>query len=334
VNRPTLIPGLLRIWRGPSELQLGADPSRAVLLQLPDPRTAQVLDLLDGTRAERAVLLRAAELGISATETRSLLDTLQAAGLVLPATSLMPGRLSGESAALALGDRTVPPTSALRRRAAARVVLTGRGRLGAPIAVALAEAGIGHVQPDLPGLVAPGELAGGPLRGTEIGQTRRAAVTEAILRAAPGTATHGVRRGSTSLVVQLDHDQPVSLVAAAHAVRRQPHLVVTIREGVAVVGPLVPPTGAPCLNCLDLHRRDRDEGWPGLPPRPDQPEPCAVATVLAASAYATAEILTYLEGGAPETLGASVEISSPSRSRRRTWPAHPRCPCGRSQKNQ
>ena len=339
MNRPTLIPGLPRVWRGPSELQLGSDPARAVLLQLDDPRTAGVLDLLDGTRPEHAVLLRAAELGVAPEETHALLDALHSAGLVLPAAALLPPslppqarrRLTGEAAALALRGPAAGPAEVLRRRATARVMITGRGRLGAPIAVALAEAGVGQVHADLPGAVGPGELAGGPLRGADVGRPRQEAISAAVQRAAPGTNTHAVRRGPASLVVQLDHDQPVSLVAAAHAARRQPHLAVTIREGAAVIGPLVAPEGGPCLNCLDLHRRDRDAGWPGpaAHPRHDAVEPCTVATLLAATAYATAEILTHLDGGPPQTPGAAAEITAPSRVRRRTWPAHPVCPCAR-----
>jgi bacteriocin biosynthesis cyclodehydratase domain-containing protein len=343
VNRPTLIPGLTRVWRGASELQLGSDPARAVVLQLPDPRAACLLDLLDGTRPERAVLLHAAGLGVPPAEARALLDTLHAAGLVLPAASLIPAtladhtrhRLLGEAAALAWQhltaeppDPAATPARALRRRAAARVVITGHGRLGAGIAVALAEAGVGHVHPDLPGLVGPGELAAGPLRGIDIGRPRRETIAAAVQLVAPTTQTHGVRRVPASLVVQLDHDQPVTLVAAAHLARRQPHLAVTIREGAAVIGPLVPPTGAPCLNCLDLHRLERDAAWPGGPQR-KAAEPGAVTTLLAATAFAAAEVLTFLDGGVPQTLGASAEIGAPGRMRRRTWPPHPACPCAR-----
>ncbi|MGX6605842.1 ThiF family adenylyltransferase [Micromonosporaceae bacterium Da 78-11] len=336
MNRPTLIPGLPRTWRGPSELQLGSDPARAVVLHLPDPRAADLLDLLDGTRPERAVLLHAADLGIPPADARALLDTLQTAGLVLPAAALCPAALAGhlmsEAAALALHGPDAPaPAHTLRRRATARVVITGHGRLGAGIAVALAEAGVGHVHPDLPGLVDPSELAGGPLRGSDIGRPRRETIAEAVQQASPTTRTHGVRRMPASLVVQLDHDQPVSLVAAAHTARRQPHLAVTVRDGAAVIGPLVPSTGAPCLNCLDLHRKERDAGWPGRPAgrRSAVAEPGAVATLLTATAYAAAEVLTFLDGGAPQTLGAAAEITAPGRIRRRTWPPHPSCGCTR-----
>jgi hypothetical protein len=333
VNRPTLIPGLPRLWCSDGQLQLGSDPARALRLRLPDPRAAEVLDLLDGTRSERLILQRAAEIGIPPDECRALLSTLQDAGLVLPRSALRPpaDRLAGEAAALALHGAG-PPASFLRRRRDARVVLAGHGRLGAGIAVALAEAGVGQVQPDLSGAVRAGDLAGGPLRASDIGKPRREAIIEAMRRAAP-EVHHGVRRTSATLLVQFDHDQPVSLLAAALHARRQPHLAVTIREGVAVIGPLVAASGDPCLNCLALHRRDRDAEWPDPPGRAGRsatvPEPCTVTTVLTATAFVAAEVLAFLDGGSPQTTGATVEITGPGRVRRRTWTPHPACTCGR-----
>jgi hypothetical protein len=331
MNRPTLLPGLPRVWRGPTELQLGSGPARAVLLQLPDPRVAGLLDLLDGTRSERLVLLEAAGRGIPPGDAQVLLETLQAAGLACPAAALLPPlpeparlRLLSEAGALAHTHPARAPARTLRQRAASRVVVSGYGRLGAGIAVALAEAGVGQVQPDLPGDVVAGELPGSPLHQADVGRPRREAVADAIARAAPGT--EGDRRADTAVVVQLNHDQPAALVATMHAQRRQPHLAVTVRESAAVIGPFVPATGAPCLACLELHRRDRDPGWPGLP-RPETPEPCAVTTLLAATAFAAAEVLAFLDGATPDTLGTATEISAAGRFRRRTWPPHPDCDC-------
>jgi hypothetical protein len=204
VTRPLLLPGLPRVWRSADELQLGADPFRAVVVRLPDSRTAVILDLLDGTRSERAVLARSAELGIPADQSHALIATLRAAGLVRPATELIPNglppatrrRLIGEAAALAR-TTTPSPAETLRRRWHSRVVINGHGRLAAPIAVALAESGVGQVRPEVPGVVGPGELPGSPLRPTDLGRPRRAAISDAVLRAAPDTRTPPVRRPPT-----------------------------------------------------------------------------------------------------------------------------------------
>ncbi|HEY8472647.1 MAG TPA: TOMM precursor leader peptide-binding protein [Natronosporangium sp.] len=316
--RPTLVPGLRRIWRGRCSLQLGVDPARAVVLELPDPRAAQVLDLLDGTRSERTVITEAERLGVPEPTTRSLLAALRQAGLVLGAQSLLPHnlpepirrRLADEAAALALRGADAPGTPAqiLRRRAAAKVVVAGDGRLLTPVAVALAESGVGHVAP-----------------ATE-------AAAEAIRRAAPGTATAPLRRSETTFAVHVGALGPANLIAAGYARYRVPHLLVAIRDGTALIGPLVPPRGQPCLNCLDLHRRDRDPAWPRLAAElaAAGDEPCATTTRLAAAGLAAAEVLSWLDGGEPATLGALVELAAPGQLRRRSWPPHPRCDCARA----
>jgi bacteriocin biosynthesis cyclodehydratase domain-containing protein len=340
LRRPILLPGLARAWRGPHTLQLGLDPPRAITIDLPDPRVARILDLLDGRRTERAVLARVVADGVSADDAVVLLNALHAAGLVMPATDLLPPtlpeaarhRLIGEATALALHHRPDGPTpvQVLRRRAAGRVVITGSGRLAAPTAVALAEAGVGQVHADLSGAVLASELPGGPLLASDVGRPRAEAIAAAVSRAAPETGTRTIRRGAASLVVQLGYGEPAALLAAAHARRRQAHLAVAIRDGSAVVGPLVRPGNGPCLNCVELHRQDRDPGRPAsTSPHPATAEPCAVATLLATTGYAVAEALAFLDGGIPATLGASVEITAPGRTRRRTWAPHPDCRCAR-----
>ncbi|MCM0678995.1 hypothetical protein NCC78_30640, partial [Micromonospora phytophila] len=107
--RPTLLPGLTRLWRDRHTLQLGVEPGRAVLLEIANPRAARLLDLLDGTRSERGVLEHAAA-DVAPDEARTLLDALRAAGLVVPAHTLLPrdlagparARLAAEAGALAL----------------------------------------------------------------------------------------------------------------------------------------------------------------------------------------------------------------------------------------
>lgn len=340
--RPTLVPGLVRLWRDRHTLQLGLDPARAVVIEVADPTVVRLLNLLDGTRSERTVLEQAAKGKVSRDQARALLDTLQEAGLVVPAQSLLPtslaeparGRLAAEAAALALrrADSPGTPAQILRRRAAATVVVTGRGRLAAPLAVALAQAGVGHVHAELAGRVAPTDVVASGLRAADVGRPRAEAVAEAITRTAPGTDTRPAPRGQSSLVIQVGMDRPAGLLAAAYARRRQAHLLVTVRDGTPVIGPLVPSAGSPCLNCLDLHRTERDPAWPTLAAQlaaAPADDPCQAATLLTAAGYAAAEALTLLDGGTPELVGAAVEIEAPARIRRRTWPPHPACGCAR-----
>ncbi|MFC0503293.1 ThiF family adenylyltransferase [Micromonospora costi] len=339
--RPTLLPGLTRLWRDRHTLQLGLGPGHAVLLEVADPRAARLLDLLDGTRSERGVLTHPVAADVGADQARTLLDALRAAGLLVPGHSLLPrdlagparARLAAEAGALALSAATLPasPAQVLRRRRAAAVLVTGPGRLGAAVAVALAQAGVGQLTVDLAGPVRPADLVGTGIPAADLGRPLATATREAMARAAPG-ATTAQRRGRVDLVVQLGADRPAALVAAGHAQRRQPHLLITVREGVAVVGPMVRPPVGPCLNCVDLHRVDRDPAWPRLAAQlaAEEPNPAvATATLLAATGFAVTEALAQLDGGTPETLGGSMEIHGPRRLRRRGWPPHPGCGCSR-----
>jgi bacteriocin biosynthesis cyclodehydratase domain-containing protein len=268
-------------------------------------------------------------------EAAALLDTLHAAGLVVPARSLfppaMPERLTAEAAALAFSGPEAAPARTLRRRAAAKVVVTGASRLAPGVAVALAEAGAGHVHPDLTGAVTRHEPPGGPLTEADIGEPRAGAVAEAIRRSAPGTRTHPVRHGAAFLVIQLGHGDPATSAPTAGALRHRPRLTATVREGSVSIGPLFLPGSGPCPECIARHRADRGAQWPQ--PRFAETgavvEPCSVATLLSAVARITHEALTFLDGGTPETLGAEVVITTPARTRRRTWAPHPACRCTR-----
>ncbi|RIV29844.1 TOMM precursor leader peptide-binding protein [Micromonospora radicis] len=340
--RPTLLPGLTRLWRDRHTLQLGLGAERAVLVEIADPRAVRLLDLLDGAHSERQVLTGVTGDGVRPEHAHALLDALRAAGLVVPAHTLWPRDLAGprrtqlaaEADALALAADRLPgtPAQVLRRRLAARVTVTGVGPCGAAIAVALAQAGVGHVHPALPGPVRPVDLVGTGIPAEEIGRPLGRTVQALVARAAPGTATGPLRRPRPDLVIQLGVDRPAALLAAGHAQRRQPHLLVDIREGVPVVGPLVRPPAGPCLGCLDLHRTDRDPDWPALAAQlagGPSGSTCAAGTLLAATAYAVSEVLSQLDGGTPETLGGAIEVVAPGNVRRRRWPPHPRCGCGR-----
>jgi bacteriocin biosynthesis cyclodehydratase domain-containing protein len=112
------------------------------------------------------------------------------------------------------------------------------------------------------------------------------------------------------------------------------HLAVSVRDGTVVVGPLVRPRHTPCLNCLDLHRRDRDPGWPAVAAQLSGgfgvDDAVEATTALAGAAYAAAEVLVHIDGGQPRTLGATVEIASPGNPVRRQWTQHPECGCRRA----
>src|SRR5437762_12169306 len=93
MSRPTLLPGLRRLWRDRHAVQLGTDPRRAVVLEFADPALARVLDLLDGSRTAPVVLRDAAAFGVTEPAATALLALLREGGLVVEAHTLVPSGL-------------------------------------------------------------------------------------------------------------------------------------------------------------------------------------------------------------------------------------------------
>jgi len=343
VGRPTLLPTLRRLWRDSRRLQLGTDPERAVLLELSDPSRARVLDLLDGGHTEAGVIRQAAREGIPSSETTALLAALRAAGLVLDQRAIHPRnlgaagrhRLSTEVAALAMRrNGTNTPAGILRRRRAASVLITGASRLAVPIACALGSAGVGHPWPEVEGVTRVTDSVPAGLIPADAHRPRGVAAVEALRRAAPDAVLTPLRPTEATFAVLAGQSAPAPVTALSLAARHLPHLAVDSRDGTMIVGPLVRPGVTPCLNCLDLHRRDRDPAWPILAAQlhtaPDGYSPLAVTTALAGVAYAVAEVLRHIDGGVPRTLGATIELDEPGRERRRQWGHHPNCGCVRT----
>ncbi|HKD98796.1 MAG TPA: hypothetical protein VKB69_14550 [Micromonosporaceae bacterium] len=362
----TLVPGLRRLWRDEHAVQLGVDPARAIVVELPDPRTARVLDLLDGSRTEQGVLRDAVGLGVPRDVAGALVGALRAANVVVVTDTLLPSslpeparqRLVSEAASIAMRRRSlerpsepvtpstaapvpgrpararVPaaaPAEVLRRRAATSVQVTGASRLVVPICSALATAGIGHVDPALVGRVRPTDCAIGGLLPADADRPRGTAATEAVMRAAPHADTRSLRDGAAGFVVQVGQGVPAELAAFGYARRALPHLLIEERDESILVGPLVTAGGSPCLRCLDLHRRDRDPAWPALVAQlataGDEATTASTATTIVAVGVAVAQILGYLDGLDVVTIGASIEVGPPIHLRRRSWAAHPRCDC-------
>ncbi|WP_212833667.1 hypothetical protein [Catellatospora sp. TT07R-123] len=310
--RPTLLPGLRLLWRNRHTVQLGTDPGQAVVLELPHPAAARLFELLDGARTERAVLAEMGRIGMAAAQVHEILGALVEAGLVVPADALLPAalppdrrdELRDEATALALrqaGQHGARPARTLRRRGAARIVVAGTGPLADLLGQTLQAAGVGTV--------AWVRTPGGTARVS-------------------GAARHPMRATDATFRVQVG-----PAVTGRGTRRRVPHLALGVRDGTAVVGPLVPATGGPCLHCLELHRADRDPCWPDLAAQLVQavPErdPCAAATRVTAAGFAAAEVLAYLDGAEPTTIGTTVEINGVAPWRRRSWAPHPACDCTR-----
>jgi hypothetical protein len=244
-------------------------------------------------------------------------------------------RLAAELAALATRHGAVAAEILNARRHCA-VAIHGAGRVAAHVAALLAAAGIGRVHLVDGDDVRLHQAMPGGLGPDDEGRRFAVAASAAVRRAAPEAETTALPMGERPDLVVLAIDEPIDgdQRDALHA-RDCAHLAVRLGPDHGAVGPLVIPGLTSCLRCGDLHRHDRDPAWTTLAVqltvarRHGRASDVGVATVIAG--ITALQALAYLDGGDPAVIDGTLELHLPDwRIRRRSWPAHPDCDCGRA----
>lgn len=335
-----LNPAVRVLWRAADVVQLELG-SRAVLIEGVDAAIVRRLVAADATPAMTQV-------DPTEDSTRHSLTSLAEAGYLWPRAD--PGssdvdsdarrappqpRLAAELAALT-AQHGAGAAELLNARRHCAVAVHGAGRVAAHVAALLAAAGIGRIHLLDADDVRLHQAMPGGVGPADEGRRFVAAASAAVLRAAPETDTTPLPMGVRPDLVVLAVDEPIDgdRRDALHA-RESAHLAIRLGADYGVVGPLVIPGFTSCLRCADLHRRDRDPAWTALAVqlmvarRQGAPSDVGLATVVAG--VAALQALAYLDGGEPAVIEGTLELHLPDwRIRRRSWPAHPSCDCGRA----
>jgi hypothetical protein len=356
-QRPVVKPGLRRVWRDATTLQLGLDPDRAIVLSGVTPSTALLLEQFDGTRDVDGLRASADVLGLGA-GTADRLVALLAGASVLDDAASDAGPL--RALALAERERLAPDLAAaslvsgdgsaglstISRRQAATVLIIGAGRVGSAVAALLAAAGIGRIAVEDAGITSQADRSPGGIDAADVGISRADAAMRAAHRASSSVVTisHPDSLGSRSAgLVILALNGPSHIDRLDNLMRAgTPHLLTTVRETTGTVGPFVFPGASACRRCLDLHRRDRDPSWPVIAAqlateaRRARPAACDVVLASQVASICASQALQYLDGGAgpaadhphPASRNGTLEVRLTDwRVRRRSWPPHPACGC-------
>ncbi|MPQ99859.1 thiamine biosynthesis protein ThiF [Modestobacter sp. I12A-02628] len=331
-----------------SSLRIGGlDGADGLLVTGGGPWLAPLVRGLDGRRSTRTVLADAAATGLDPVAVHDLLDGLRSAGL---RTDVDPADLLAAEAGPAARSRTaveLPGTLGAapqdggrsptwRARRAARVVVDGATRVGAPLASVLAASGIGRLDVRDRRPVASADAVVGGVTAQDEGRLRSMAAADAVRRVHPTVDLRPLDAGELpDLVVLCRPWAAVDPLSSAWQRAGVPHLVATMRGEAGVVGPLVVPGLTSCLRCGDLHRRDADHRWPEMAAQLTAVEPPpsgATLTCLATALTAALQVLAHVDGGAaPAALEATIELRLPDLvPRRRSWPPHPACGCAGS----
>ena len=318
VVKPALRAGLLPLWRDRETIQIGVDPRRAVALT-GIGAAAGLIGLLDGSRDRDQLVAAAAQVGIPVPLAERLLALLTDAGQLIDYPARMLRGLAADRRAGLLPELATASiarqdadggAAVLAQRSAALVQIDGEGRIPATIAEVLAASGVRVVAgPIESGTVGPGSIRPSPIR--------------------PGPVTTSPRAGRPGLIVLAGR-----LPDPAGRLPDIPHLAVSAREAIGMVGPLVRPGSSACLRCLDLARAERDPAWPlilaQLARRQAEPVACGAALAAAVAAQAAAQVLLFIDcpAAAVPAQDATLELVLPGwQWRRRGWPPHPACTC-------
>jgi hypothetical protein len=312
--RPALRAGLLPLWRDPDTIQIGVDPRRAVALT-GVRAAAAMFGLLDGSRDRGQLVAAACRLGIPAPLAEQTLTHLASAGLLIDFPAALLRALAPEARSLMLPELAAASLARqdadggaqiLARRAAAGVLVRGRGRIATAIADVLTASGVAVT-------AAQDRPPGRPVREPQ----------EARRKPRPS------RPEPPALAIIVGE-----LPGPAARPVRSPHLAVTASEAIGVVGPLVRPGLSACLRCLDLTRAERDPAWPlilaQVTGRQAEPPACGAALAAAVAAQAATQALMFIDqpAVAAPAENATLELVQPGWEwRRRTWAAHPACTC-------
>ncbi|MBA0127072.1 hypothetical protein H0B56_16090 [Haloechinothrix sp. YIM 98757] len=332
-SRPRLVPGIGVFRRGGTELQVGLDPRHAVVISGVSSELATVLGALDGTSGLPTLL---ADLGTAdRAQLRRVLTELTERGLVDDAaTHHIPHGCPSDTAlwgTRASGTRPLDGAALGDRCAHSMMLVHGDGPLCRAVATGLATAGIGHVAVETTGTMATADVTRGDRSG-DIGRPRHAAVVDAVRDANPTTDTAPVPSDRyPDLAVLTDAVVPSPELVHRLMSERIPHLPVRVRDGTGIVGPLVVPGRTSCLHCADLHRAERDSGWPWVAGRlAGRPRPAGPVSSHAVAALAVGQAVRSLwsDNEPCPTWNTTLELDVfDGRLRQRSWQPHARCGC-------
>jgi bacteriocin biosynthesis cyclodehydratase domain-containing protein len=334
--RPLLHPSLVSAWRDSTTLQVGVSPGRAVILGGLGPAELAVLRGMDGKNDVATLRALAVAAGGDTATADRVVDLLIESGAAVDGELLdSPDRCAAhqapDRASLSLVDRSADDgrsSFAARRRKHVEVV--GAGRVGAAVARLLAAGGIGDVDVDDQALVTAADVSPAAHPAGNVGIARTRSLHPHL---GQGSGFRSVERPAPDFVV-LAPDSGFAQSWLTDALLRAgtPHLLVQVTEVTGVVGPLVVPGVSACLRCLDLHRTDRDPGWPTIlnqaARKPPSSPACDASVATAVAGLASAQTLAYLDGYDVAAASGTIELELPyGLPRRRSWKPHPECGC-------
>jgi molybdopterin/thiamine biosynthesis adenylyltransferase len=338
-TNPKLAPGVRLYERGQTQIQIGINPSSALVI---DRQVGEVIaKLLTGAHSIPEICQQLALLGHDFQSSENFLNQLVELGLVEPgpiaATYDIQNPVS-EIQRLNLSRETSGDLDAINRRIGCEISIRGAGRLGMTVCLLLASAGFPNITVHDSAVVSESDLTPWGASRIDIGMRRDVVAKNLVERMIRGVSAHKnfLRYRSNQKIEILLPDQQadfpwISATSADALVATDtPHLFAVTSSRESLVSSVIDPGQTPCLRCLHLHRCDQDPQWPIIDLQISQNpvvDSAGITLILRTAMELTRIISAWIDS--PETLESHLLKLSQTSSVVETYPTffHPSCGC-------
>jgi hypothetical protein len=271
ILNPKLKPGVRLYERNQSQIQIGIDPSSALVV---DKKVGLTIGrLLTGANSTSEICRQLVEAGHDLPSSENFLRQLVELGLVEPgpiaATHDHQNPVT-EIQRLNLTRETSGDLEQISQRIGCEISIRGAGRLGMTVSLILASAGFPNVTVHDSTLVNESDLTPWGASRIDIGIRRDVVAKNLVERMIRGASSHknSLRFRPHQRIEVLLPDQRadfpwISATSADQFVATDTaHLFAATSTNTSLISSVIRPGKSPCLRCLHLHRCDQDPQWP------------------------------------------------------------------------
>lgn len=273
LSNPQLAPGVHFFERNESQIQIGINPSSAIILD--KHIGAQIFKLLSGNNSVAQICRELNQTGFTESSGENFLIQLANLGLLTSGPTIQTyddkNPVSGLQR-LNLNRETVGSHQAMKQRIACEIAIHGAGRLGTTLGVLLVSSGYPNITVRDPQLVREDDLTVWGASRVDIGNRRDHTARNLIERMIRGASSHknSLRFQAQRRIEILLPDQRANFPwidatsADTFAAKDTSYLFAATSSSASLISSIITPGHQPCLRCLHLHRCDQDPDWPRI----------------------------------------------------------------------
>ena len=271
MSNPKLGPGVRIYERSHSQIQIGINPSSALVIDKKVGLT--IARLLTGANSTSEICNQLVEAGHDLPSSENFLAHLMELGLVesgpIAATYDHQNPVT-EIQRLNLARETSGDLDQINQRIGCEVSIRGAGRLGMTVCLMLASAGFPNITVHDSTMVSESDLTPWGASRIDIGIRRDVVAMNLVERMIRGSSAHKnslrfrPHRKIEVLLPDQRADFPwISSTSADQFIATDTaHLFAATSTNTSLISSVIKPGKSPCLRCLHLHRCDQDPQWP------------------------------------------------------------------------